>query len=203
MNQDKLNIAEKEVGLLKNTIENVLQEALILKESLKNKKSLSETEAKTIEVISKKEQEISKIISLKILEEGSVKEEIQEEDLNIIDNQLHIFEKQEAEHIELENIDLKGIDSNIVKEKLNNNEIIKELTLYSLNGERKNVKITTISELEDKKIKKKALHKAAQSYNKEISNKNKTSSKVKQKVKNNERKSGFIEKLIKWIKSKF
>lgn len=227
MNQEKLNIAEQEIGLLKIAINDVLQEALLFRGKLKENKFISDKDLESIDVLNKKENTIANVLS-------SIKTSIDDastkEDLDIIDIPKSPFDEEENKD-ELEDVVLKGID---IEEKddinlnyssvLNNEkeetihidndayvssiteeEVVLELTLYSLNGSADTVKITTIDELEEKKAKKKALHQAAKSYNKKtISQKsgNKTS-KSKQKVKNNDRKTGFIEKLIKWFKSKF
>lgn len=229
MNQEKLNIAEREIDVLKLAINDVLQEALLFKEKLKENKFISSKDFETLSVLNKKENNISNIVSIiKTSTEDDMKD-----DLDIIDIPKSPFEDEENNKEELKDVLLKGIDEKnnnnefIIKEldeerKDYNNikeykketisenivsqeEILLEINLYSLNGSVNKVKITTVDELEDKKIKKKALHKAAKSYNKQsgIQKPVNKSSKAKQKVKNNDRKTGFIEKLIAWFKSKF
>lgn len=229
MNQTKLNIAEREIEVLKLAINDVLQEALLFKERLKENKFISRKHFETLSTLNKKENNISNIVTLiKTSTEDNMKD-----DLDIIDIPKSPFEDEENNKEELRDVLLTGIDErnndkefiikdyekerkdydnvkeykeeaileNIVPEK----EILLEMNLYLLNGSVNTVKITTIDELEDKKAKKKALHKAAKSYNKQsgIQKPVNKSSKAKQKVKNNDRKTGFIEKLIAWFKSKF
>lgn len=227
MNQEKLNIAEKEIDLLKIAINDVLQEALLFKEKIKENKFISKKDVETLSSLSKKENTISDVVS-------SIKTSIEDttkDDLDIIDIPKSPFDYEQSNNDELEGVLLKGIDvndndkesllhsyesekydaeneENINKSRLDIpvlEEVLLEIELYSFNGLVDKVKITTIDELEDKKAKKKALHKAAKSYNKQSSTQKtgNKASKTKQKVKNNDRKTGFIEKLITWFKSKF
>lgn len=226
MNQEKLNIAEKEIDLLKIAINDVLQEALLFKEKIKENKFISKKDVETLSSLSKKENTISDVVSsIKTSIENTTKD-----DLDIIDIPKSPFDYEQSNNDELEGVLLKGIDindkesllhsyesekydikneENINKSRLDipalEKEVLLEIELYSLNGLVDKVKITTIDELEDKKAKKKALHKAAKSYNKQSSTQKtgNKASKTKQKVKNNDRKTGFIEKLITWFKSKF